>query len=249
LPFEQLIRDCACPPNAAGKRQDGINARRRRGSRLRPERLAVYTRGAAANQVVYDCDTGISWLANASLAADSNFGITGDLPIHYNRPYPAPHPITLTAPRIIDGAMLWGIAQDWIAALNDFDDRKGYLGSTKWQLPGSPADLKALFADLQLAPGDTRLMSQADAGPFHRLQPFFYWEMCVNDPKEAGKGVGECSAGNAPSGKLGREMSFDFTFGYGLLSTDLSALNYFVMVYYPATGASLDPTPTDPKQR
>jgi hypothetical protein len=210
---------------------------------------ALYKGGPAANQAVFDCDTGISWLANANLAATSNFGIAGDLPIHYNRPYPAPHPITLSAPRIINGAMRWDTAQQWIAALNDYDGHKGYLGSTKWQLPDSPADLKALFARLQLAPGDTRLMSQAGAGPFHHLQPFFYWEMCVTDANEADKGVSECSAGNAPSGKLGREMSFDFTFGFGLLSTDLSALKYFVMVYYPETGTSPHPTPTNPRQR
>jgi hypothetical protein len=214
-------------------------------------RLALYTQGPAANQAVYDCDTGISWLADANLATTTDLGLSGELPggVRFNRPYPTPHPITLNIPRILGGAMMWNTAGEWIALLNDYDRHKGYLGNQNWQLPDSPADLKTLFGHMQLSSGDSRLMAQGDTGPFHHLQPFFYWELCVPDPNEAGKGVSECSAGVAPSGKLGREMSFDFTFGYGLLSTDLSVLNYFVMVYYPAAGASPQPTPPDPRQR
>jgi hypothetical protein len=212
--------------------------------------LTLYAEGPAANQAVYDCDTGISWLADANLPATSALGITGEVPggIHYNRPYPSPHPITLTVPRIVDGAMMWNTANEWIAAANESDNRKGYLGSKNWQLPGSPLDMKTLFGHLQLAAGDARLVAQGEDGPFHHLQPFFYWEMCVPNANDAGKGASECSAGDAPSGKLGREMSFDFTFGYGLLSTDLSALDYFVMVYYPATSEAPQPT-SDKGQR
>ncbi|MBV9265956.1 MAG: hypothetical protein JO061_07300 [Acidobacteriaceae bacterium] len=210
----------------------------------------MYTQGPAANQAIYDCDTGISWLANANLAATSNFGIAGDVPggVHYRRPYPTPHPITLNVPQIVGGAMIWDTAQRWVAELNAGDHRKKYLGSSNWQIPDSPRDLKTLYEHLQLGSGDARLMAHGNLSPFHNLQPFFYWETCAPDPSVSGGSTSECVKGDAPSGKRGREMSFDFTFGYGLLSTDLSALNYFVMVYYPAARASL-PTASKAMQR
>ena len=197
--------------------------------------LAAYTQGPAKNEAVYDCDTGISWLANANLPATDTFGISGDVPggIQYRRPYPRPHPITLKIPQIVGGAMMWDTAQRWMNALNAANDRNGYLGSSHWQLPDSPADLKTLYTHLQLAAGDPRLMAHENLGLFHNLQPFFYWETCAADPSDSVNSSSECAKGYAPTGKRGREMSFDFTFGYGLLSTDLSTLNYFVTVYYP----------------
>jgi len=212
--------------------------------------LALYTQGSAANQAVYDCETGITWLTNANLAAKDDFDLKGDLPggIHYNRPYPSKHPITLKAPLIDGGAMLWDTAQQWINAMNAPKGGPGYLGSKHWQLPGSPADLRTLYEHLQLGAGDARLMSERTVGPFHNLQPFFYWETCVLKPNDA-KGASACAKGNAPSGKAGRQMNFDFTFGYGLLSTDLATLNYFVMVYYPAKNKAPAPPAPGPIPR
>jgi hypothetical protein len=209
--------------------------------------LALYSQGSAADQAVYDCETGITWLANANLAKlpKYDFGLKGDLPggIHYNRPYPSRHPITLKAPLINGGAMLWDTARRWVEAMNDPQGGPGYLGSKHWQLPDSPADLRTLYDHLQLSAGDARLMFKRTVGPFQNLQPFFYWETCVLQPNEA-KGASACAEGNAPSGKAGRQMNFDFTFGYGLLSTDLATLNYFVMVYYPAENKA--PAPSSP---
>ena len=202
--------------------------------------LAMYTRGPAANQAVYDCNTGISWLANANLAASDAFGLAGSIRggIHYNRPYPQPHPITIAAPKISGGAMLWDTAKQWVAALNTFQNGEGYLGSNHWRLPDSPTDLNTLYGHLQLTSDDRRVMAQGAVGPFRNLQPFFYWEVCVPDPNGSGKTSPDCEAGNAPPGRLGRQLNYDFDLGYGLQSTDLSTLKYFVLVYYPAASSA-----------
>jgi hypothetical protein len=212
------------------------------------EHLALYTEGPAANQAVYDCETGISWPANANLATKQNFGVTGDVPqgLRYRRPYPSKHPITLPVPEIDDGAMMWKTAQDWVYAMNH--QNSGYLTGKYWQLPDSPADLKTLFEHLGLSAGDARFVSTQKVGPFENLQPFFYWEVCEPTPGAA-KGDAACDKGNAPAGKAGGQMDFDFSFGYGLLSTDLSALNYFVMVYYPAEAKPPQPAPSPPPHK
>ena len=204
--------------------------------------LSPYIQGPAANEAVYDCGTGISWLADANLAASDGgrFGIAGDIPgnLHFNRPYPKRHAVTVVAPKISHGAMLWDTATQWVDALNAFQNGKGYLGSSHWMLPELPADLRTLSSHLNLVPGDRRLMAQRNAGPFRNLQPFFYWEVCMPDPNGPGRTSPDCDAGNAPPGRLGRQLNFDFDFGYGLQSTDLSTLKYFVMVYYPAAGGA-----------
>jgi hypothetical protein len=207
--------------------------------------LSLYTQGPATNEAIYDCGTGISWLADANLAASDGgrFGIAGDIPgnLHFNGPYPKRHAVTVVAPNISHGAMLWDTATQWVATLNAFQNGKGYLGSNHWILPESPADLRTLSSHLNLAPGDRRLMAQRNAGPFRNLQPFFYWEVCMPDPNGPGRTSPDCDAGNAPPGRLGRQLNFDFDFGYGLQSTDLSTLKYFVMVYYPADTRALKP--------
>jgi hypothetical protein len=204
--------------------------------------LELYTQGPAANAAVYDCtatNRGISWPVNANLAASPSgaFGVTGTVEVHYNRPYPKPRPITLSPPKISDGAMLWETAQrQWLPAMNGYEG-KGYLGNRSWQLPESPNDLATLFGYLKLAAGERRFLAVGNVGPFQNLQPSFYWEVCAPDPNGPGQTSPDCEAGNAPPGKAGRQLNYDFSFGYGLQSTDLSTLKYFVMVYYPAVSA------------
>jgi hypothetical protein len=59
---------------------------------------------------VYDDDRGITWLANANLAATEMFGVSG-----------------IAA----DGRMNWDTANRWIAAMN----ANNYLGYNTWRLP------------------------------------------------------------------------------------------------------------------
>ncbi len=125
--------------------------------------------------------------------------------------------------------MLWQTASRWIEAMREAE----YLQSKYWRLPNSPDDLRTLFQSLKLNPGDARLMAQGKTGPFQNLQPFFYWEECVPNLNGTGGTSRDCEAGNAPPGRSGRQMNYDFTFGYGIQGTDLYALKYFVMVYYP----------------
>ena len=125
--------------------------------------------------------------------------------------------------------MLWQTANRWVGAMREAE----YLQSKNWRLPDSPDDLRTLFENLKLSSGDARLMVQGKAGPFQNLQPFFYWEECVPNLNGTGGTSPDCEAGNAPPGRAGRQMNYDFTFGYGIQSTDLYALKYFVMVYYP----------------
>jgi hypothetical protein len=198
--------------------------------------VVLYTEGPAANEAVYDCSTGNSWPADANLAASNAFGLASSVGIEEKRPYPRPpHPTRITAPEISGGAMLWQTAIRWVAGMNAFNHGAGYLGGNHWQLPDSPPDLRTLSRNVKLDSGDSRLMATGSVGPFRNLQPFFYWEECVPDAKGSGGSSADCAEENAPPGQAKRQMNYDFTFGYGIQSTDVASLKYFVMVYYPAS--------------
>jgi hypothetical protein len=197
--------------------------------------LAVYQNGPAAKKAVYQCSTGISWPVDANLAATHPFQLTGDMPngLRESRPYPASgNSIHVKpVPLIVGGAMLEKTATQWIGQLNA---GAGYLQEKHWKLPDSVPEFLALYTALKLKTGDRRLMATGNAGPFQNLQPFFYWETCKPDPKGQGETSPDCDVGNAPRGKQGTQMDFDFTFGYGLEGTDAADLNYFVTLNYPA---------------
>jgi hypothetical protein len=202
-----------------------------------PAAVVPYTDGPAANQAMYECNTGNSWPANANLAALDAFGLTGEAAgIEERRPYPRPHPTRLSVPQVTGGAMLWPTATRWVAAMNAADRGAGYLGSNHWQLPDSPTELRTLYRNLKLDGGDARLMATDTVGPFRNLQPFFYWSECVPDSKGSGGSSADCADGNAPPGKAvpPQQMNYDFTFGYGIQATDAASIKYFVIVYYPA---------------
>jgi len=180
--------------------------------------VVPYTSGPAADKAVYDCSTGYTWTANGNLAAANDFGVTGDTTILYASR-------TITALLINGGAMLFDTANEWIQAMNNSQ----YLGSSGWQMPQSSKDLEKLFSDLNLASGDTRLMSNGSFGPFQNLQPFFYWG-CGRD--QSGNSRSACTGYAPPDGST--QMQWTFNFDYGFQSTSAVIQKYFVVVYYPA---------------
>jgi hypothetical protein len=220
--------------------------------------LVPYTSGLAANQAVYDCDGKTTWPVEANLAATASFGVTKGVWIVERRPYPRRrgNPVRIKTAPIVGGAMLWTTAQQWVAALDSVDngggEPRGYLGSDKWQLPDADStnDLRVLYTHLKLGARDIgSLQTNGSVGLLQNLQPFFYWEQCVVQPVDYRRypsGAQACASGNAPPGRAGNQMDFDFTFGYGIQGTDAATLRYFVMVYYPGPGTTPRHRPPDP---
>ncbi|HLH00453.1 MAG TPA: hypothetical protein VKX49_29380 [Bryobacteraceae bacterium] len=185
--------------------------------------VIVYSSGPAAGSAVYDCNTGYTWLADANLAALNNFGITGNIAIKSGSR-------TITAPLIDGGAMLFDTATQWVQAMN----KSQYLGSSAWQIPATAKVLQGLFTDLQLAPGDARLMWTGSTGPFQNLQPFFYWA-CERDA--SGNSESLCTGYAPPDGAS--QLQWSFNFDYGFQSTSSIVQKFFVMVYYPVTAPTV----------
>jgi hypothetical protein len=181
-----------------------------------------YTSGPAADGAVFDCSTGYTWLADADLAQWQEFGITGDITINYLHP-----PRTLTVPAIDHGSMLFDTAGQWVKAM----DTAQFLGSTYWQIPDSWDDFKKLVADMNLVPGDARLMRRGFIGPFYNLQPFFYWGCPEPMP---GTVQSPCVPGGYAPPDGNTPLQFTYDFDYGFQSTSGLNQKYFLMVYYPA---------------
>jgi len=177
-----------------------------------------YSAPPAAGNAVYDCKTGYTWAADANLAASNTFGIAGSVSI------PASSR-AITAPSISAGAMLFDTATQWIQAMNN--TRR--LGSSAWQLPATSKVLQELLTDLNLEPGDSRLMSTAASGPFTNLQPFYYWG-CQRS--QSGNSQSPCT-GYAPS-----DLQWSFNFDAGFQPTSSLIQQFFVTVYYPVTPPS-----------
>ena len=77
-------------------------------------------------QAVNDTDLNVAWVSNANLAATNSFGLTYG--VNYgNDVYGNPSVINS------NGAMTWGGAQTWIAAMNTAN----YLGYHDWRLPAT----------------------------------------------------------------------------------------------------------------
>lgn len=72
--------------------------------------LLPATPGGADWQAAYDVDRNVTWVANANLAATTNFGVSG---INGN------------------GTMIWNKANEWVGAMNTAN----YLGLNNWRLP------------------------------------------------------------------------------------------------------------------
>lgn len=138
---------------------------------------------------VYDGATGVTWLADADLAASNRFGL------------PVCSAVTTTPCVNPSGSMNYRSAVAWVDAMRSAD----YLGHANWQLPTTPnseprssticprigpkpyqnqfgfncADngLGSLFyTDLGLSAPNTAVPIPANTvGPFSNFQPYLYW--------------------------------------------------------------------------
>jgi hypothetical protein len=199
--------------------------------------VVPYTSGPAAGKAVYDVQAGRTWSLDANLARANTFLITGTTTITSKV-----NSSVLTVPLIDkDGAMLFDTANGssgWLAAMNHSD----YAGTNKWTLP-SLQDLEDLMKDLQLQPGDSRLVAQGRVGPFRHLQPFFYWA-CERD--QNGNSQSPCNPSlHPPPDPKGDPMAWSFNFDNGFEGTSQTTKQFYVMVYYPAAA----PGPTPPPSR
>ncbi len=182
-------------------------------------------------QTVYDPIGGVTWLANANLAATNTFG----LPICAN---PTSSSICVAQ----DGSMNLASATQFIANMNAYNGT-GYLGQTNWELPpsnpscptfncddlGNPMGI--LFYDqFGLSAGMPAVATPDVAvGPFNNLQPYIYWScqaVTIQDPCD---GVGP-NMGIA---------EWAFSFGNGFLGTDRLEAEYYVTAYFVGNRASI----------
>src|SRR5262249_30274872 len=94
-------------------------------------------------QIVHDTALDIYWLADADLARSKKLG--GQGMTFGIRQGINPHPKDSTEININpDGSMSYNTAVAWIAAMNQYDHGKGYLGHNNWRLPMA-TDTKANY--------------------------------------------------------------------------------------------------------
>jgi uncharacterized protein (TIGR03437 family) len=181
---------------------------------------------SADQQTVYDPMTGITWLANANLAASNTFGLPR-----------CTDPVTPPTCVAQDGAMTYDSATQFIDAMN----AAAYLGQKNWQLPsidpscpgygcdGSLNPLGNLFYDqLGFIAGSSAVaVPNIAVGPVHNLQPYLYWT-CGGPTIQSA-----CSPdGPAPN------FEWSYSFGSGFLGTDLVANSLYVTAYFAGTRPS-----------
>jgi hypothetical protein len=145
---------------------------------------------------------------------------------------------TYTVPLIDHGAMLFDTATQWVESMNDHK----YLTSVAWEIPPASMDLQNLFTDLYMASGDPRMMWRGNLGPFHDLQPFFYWGCQRNSPGNSQLPCAPGSAGYAPPDGT-HVLQWSYNFDFGFQSTSSIVQKYFLMVYYPASVPPAPPCP------
>ncbi len=180
-------------------------------------------------QTVYDPMAGVTWTANANLAATNTFGL--------------PICTTPTSPALCvgqDGAMKNASADQFITNMNSYNGT-GYLGQTNWELPPSNAScptfgcadsgnpMGILFYDqFGLSAGTPAVATPNIAvGPFHNLQPYLYWScqaVTIQDPCQT----------DGPDAV----SEWAFSFGNGFLGTDRLEAEYYITAYFVGTRAS-----------
>jgi hypothetical protein len=182
---------------------------------------------SADGQTVYDPVANVTWLANANLAAEMSFNVPGI---------------------VADGAMSRTTADAFIRAMNS-DNRKGYLGQTRWQLPPTASDPNCSMKDggyncsgspmgelyynhllklLGVKPGEPVVRApDIKIGSFHNLQPYLYWACAGNASQTL------CSGDPAAPG-----FEWSFSFGNGFQGTDVVGNSLYVMVYAPDGGTT-----------
>lgn len=159
---------------------------------------AVQTHSPASNPcatgTVYDSRQGLCWLADANLAGDPDFvtlfGVTGINP---------------------NGSMTYQAAQNWVAALNSYNNGRGFLGQSNWQLPVTPMEDTTCLDEgpngASFGPRCTRsamgsLYKQSlrrkfpnsvapdfavDVSPIHNLKLSYYWALQNDGPTTGGQ--------------------------------------------------------------
>jgi hypothetical protein len=182
-------------------------------------------------QTVYDPMAGVTWLADANLAASDTLGL--------------PRCQTPTTPMNCvaqDGSMPDSSAGQFINNMNAYDHGAGYLGQTNWQLPpvsancplfgcikGNPMGI-LFYIQFGLSAG-TPVVEPPDiaVGPFLHLWPYPYWS-CAASPSQA-----PIQAPCNSTGATNNGAEFGFSFGDGYLGTALQAY-HFVTAYYVGCG-------------
>ncbi len=177
-------------------------------------------------RTVYDPMAGVTWLADANLAANDTMGL--------------PRCDTTTTPMYCvakDGSMDYASAGQFIVNMNAYDHGAGYLGQTDWELPpvnpgcptfgckghGNPMG-ELFYNQLGLSAGSSVVVAPDIAvGPFENIRPYLYWS-CL------GATILDACQANGPAPNFDAE--FSFSFGNGFLGTDRSEADLYVTAYY-----------------
>jgi hypothetical protein len=187
-------------------------------------------------QTVYDPRAGVTWLADANLAASDTLGL--------------PRCQTPTTPANCvaqDGSMTDASAGVFINNMNAYDHGAGYLGQTNWQLPPVAAGCSTLncygqgnpmgmlyYLQFGLSAG-TPVVEPPDiaVGPFLHLWPSSYWSCAVDTTQAPIKAPiqAPCDSAGATS-----SAQFGFSFGNGYLGTARLPAFHFVTAYYVGCG-------------
>jgi hypothetical protein len=185
--------------------------------------------------IVYDSNQGVCWLADANLAGLPD--VRAVVPLSNANPdgsVPVINP---------DGTMDWQTALNWVAALNSYNDGKGWLNHNNWQLPINPlVDLSCssnnngnfgiqctggalsnlYYVGLaQKYPDSVVPWFVSFVWPFLNLQPGLYW-----------------AADTSPNGDGGQNT---FSFNIGVWGSNTTKYNFLHVL--PMSQTALSPIP------
>jgi hypothetical protein len=166
-------------PQVASACKDSLNGKSAGGTNVHPPVADQSTLVAATDgKTVLDTRLGVTWLADANLAATQTFSVTG-----INK----------------SGSMDYATAVRWVAAMNSAENGAGYLGHHNWQLPTAPGADKTCdltgrngepfgyhcsasalgslyYVSLGLQEPDSAVQNaEEQVGPFKNFQPYLYW--------------------------------------------------------------------------
>jgi hypothetical protein len=191
-------------------------------------------------QTVHDPMAGVTWLADANLAASDTLGL--------------PRCQTPTTPMYCvaqDGSMNDASAGQFISNMNAYDHGAGYLGQTDWQLPpvstqcptlgcvtGNPMGI-LFYIQFGLRAGQPVVEPPDIAvGPFLHLWPSTYWSCAISNtqtPIQAPiKAPIQAACDSTGANAMAAEFGFSFSNGY--LGTARQPAYRFVTAYYVGCG-------------
>ena len=134
-----------------------------------------------------------------------------------------------------------------VAAMNNADGGRGYLGQRNWQLPetgppDSSCSMKGttgfdctgsamgtlFYKQLGLHRGESVVATpDVKVGPFHNIQPYLYWAC-----------EGETASSACRSNGPAEGFEWNFSFGNGFQGTNLLGNNLYVIVYFPVPSSA-----------